>query len=102
MANSLRKQRKEPKEINVRDSDGQLAMTLMYAKDGFEFTTNLYDKRIISELTGCDVIDTITIFQMEYSRDGYYEVGFSKEGEFSGNAVFSAEDGEPVLEKYEL
>ena len=92
----------QPKEINVRDSTGQLAMSLLYAKDGFEFTTNIYDNKIISELAGSDVLDKITIFQMEYTRNGYYEVGFNKEGLFSGNAVFSVDDGEPVLDRYEL
>lgn len=89
----------KPKQIECRNKENQLIFSLLFEKSGFCFAYHIYDSQLISLACDADVADQIMIFIIAGSTL-IYNIDFKKNNEYSGTIVLTAQNGQPLLEKY--
>lgn len=91
----------QPKELHVYDENNKFVFSQLFEKDGFSFSYSLSDSKLIGIACESDVADSMHIF-ISIGATLVYDVSFNKDNAYRGSCVVSAQNGQPVLEKYSL
>lgn len=89
----------KPKQIDCRNKENKLVFSLLFEKSGFCFSYHIYDSQLISIACDADVADQMMIF-ITVGSTLIYNIDFKKDNEYSGTLVLTAQNGQPLLEKY--
>lgn len=89
----------KPKQIECRNKENKLVFSLLFEKSGFCFAYHIYDSQLISIACDADVADQMMIF-ITVGSTLIYNIDFKKDNEYSGTLVLTAQNGQPILEKY--
>lgn len=91
----------QAKEMHVYGENNNCVFYQLFQRDGFSFTYDVDDSELLNIACKADVADSLHIF-VSVGFTLIYNVDFKKDNTYRGSCVVSAQNSQPVLEKYSL
>lgn len=88
----------QAKELSVYDENNKCMFSQHFQKDGSCFSYIVFDPKFLSIICKADVADKISIG----ISFGSHFITFDKEGVYDGDCNVTAQNGQPVLERYTI